>query len=87
MPGLRFHGTSKAMHCGRNAGRIKPGNVRSFRKTIAKLQQKQEAASTEAGACHVRRENREKELAERKEKCRNKIEDFERKQTRQPIMK
>lgn len=50
--------------------------LEALEKTIAKLQQKQEAASTEAGACHVRRENREKELAERKEKCRNKIEDF-----------
>lgn len=37
MPGLRFHGTSKAMHCGRNAGRIKPGNVRSFRKKDCKV--------------------------------------------------
>ncbi|MFR1685270.1 MAG: AAA family ATPase, partial [Roseburia sp.] len=44
--------------------------LEALEKTIAKLQQKQEAASTEAGACHVRRENREKELAERKEKCR-----------------
>lgn len=50
--------------------------LEALEETIAKLQQKQEAASTEAGACHVRRENREKELAERKEKCRNKIEDF-----------
>ena len=50
--------------------------LEALEKTIAKLQQKQEAASTEAGACHVRRENREKELTERKEKCRNKIEDF-----------
>ena len=50
--------------------------LEALEKTIAKLQQKQEAASTEAGACHVRRENREKELAERKKKCRNKIEDF-----------
>ena len=50
--------------------------LEALEKTIAKLQQKQEAASTEAGACHVRRENREKELAERKEKCRNKIEAF-----------
>ena len=37
MPGLRFHGTSKAMHCGRNAGRIKPGNVRNFRRNGCKV--------------------------------------------------
>ena len=50
--------------------------LEALEEKVKKLQQKQEAASTEAGACHVRRENREKELTEKQEKCRKKIEDF-----------
>lgn len=54
--------------------------LEALEKKVAKLQQKQEAASAEAGACHVRRENREKELSEKKEKCLKKPEALDEKE-------